>query len=254
MTTERVRHGSFAHSAEDRVAYLEQAIETQRRAMQLLREAGGWAPGTRDPFAVWRQNLSLQRLVDDRTVSLETAHSELQFRTRHSDAISASSQALLVTRGDEAIFTTLQAILEATDDLFAYIGKNHNRHDPIPTAWVLRAGEKSDGDYEFTEFATTYDRLPGIQEPLQRFEPAILLASETEEPIRTSLESQGAHDVSGTPSSVGLGLAVARQLAGMMGGDVVDERSDLTTFRLELPTLESQVVESCLPKASGGLG
>jgi signal transduction histidine kinase len=39
------------------------------------------------------------------------------------------------------------------------------------------------------------------------------------------------------PDSVGLGLAVARQLAQMMGGDLVYKRQDgWTRFELTLPT------------------
>lgn len=44
-----------------------------------------------------------------------------------------------------------------------------------------------------------------------------------------------AHNAVGNPDSVGLGLAVARQLARMMGGDVVYSRTDVTTFTLTLP-------------------
>jgi len=44
-----------------------------------------------------------------------------------------------------------------------------------------------------------------------------------------------AHNAVGNPDSVGLGLAVARQLARMMGGDVTYARTDVTTFCLVLP-------------------
>lgn len=49
---------------------------------------------------------------------------------------------------------------------------------------------------------------------------------------------------SGKPGSTGLGLAVSRELASAMGGDLVHRRSrNQTVFRLELPpTLVSQPI------------
>ncbi len=48
-----------------------------------------------------------------------------------------------------------------------------------------------------------------------------------------------AHSAVGNPDSVGLGLAVARQLARLMGGDVIYRRTDVTTFSFTLPRYPS---------------
>ena len=57
-----------------------------------------------------------------------------------------------------------------------------------------------------------------------------------------------AHNAVGNPDSVGLGLAVARQLARLMGGDVTYQRTDVTTFCLTLP----RYPDSVAPGSEGG--
>jgi signal transduction histidine kinase len=48
---------------------------------------------------------------------------------------------------------------------------------------------------------------------------------------------ESAHESGGQPASVGLGLSVSRQLAGLMGGGLEYEHSDgESTFTLTLPT------------------
>lgn len=56
-----------------------------------------------------------------------------------------------------------------------------------------------------------------------------------------------AHNAVGNPDSVGLGLAVARQLARLMGGDVTYHRTDVTSFCLTLPRYSAAA-------ASGSVG
>lgn len=119
--------------------------------------------------------------------------SEMDARNaRIQGALAECSQALLNRGTPEPLQTALHSLLDATDGHYAYV--DVNRTDASGSiSWEIVAEAASaaypDGDPSF--IAGTYDSMGDLVRTLQRGEPAEIITSQLEMPLRARYEKEG---------------------------------------------------------------
>ena len=115
----------------------------------------------------------------------EATHARIQ------RALARCSQALLSGRTDEPLKAALIALLDATEADYAYIDVNRRGPDGKLT-WEIVAEAKG-GAYPFKDeglVSGDFEGLETIEEAMRRGEPAMLITSDLDEPLRSKYEAE----------------------------------------------------------------